>query len=227
MTDPTAGGPAPVRSWAVVIPIKAPDRGKSRIAVDPAARAEIAAALAFDTVAAVAAARRVERVIIVTDGAEGLGWIDELPAGRDKVRVIPSSATSLNGSIRDGLAEVRGPAAVLPGDLPGLRPDLLDEVLSGVSAPVSVVADAEGVGTTLLAAVRASDLDPAYGPDSFRRHLAGGAQEIALPIDHWLRRDVDTMEDLAAIHSGRTAASAAAINSRGGVCCGSGTAARC
>lgn len=227
MSDRTPRQGAASRSWSVVIPIKAPDRGKSRIAVDPAARAEIAAALAFDTVSAVAAARQVDRVIIVTDGAETLGWIDELPRGRPKVRVVPSSATSLNGSIRDGLAEVRGAAAVLPGDLPGLRAELLDEVLEHLSAPVSVVPDADGVGTTLLAALRAADLDPEYGPDSFRRHLAGGAREIVLPVDHWLRRDVDTVDDLAGIHTGRTAVSAEALSSRDAVRCGGGTAARC
>ncbi|MEJ7650124.1 MAG: 2-phospho-L-lactate guanylyltransferase [Nakamurella sp.] len=220
---PGAAGPP----WSVVIPIKAPDRGKSRIAVDPAARAEIAAALAFDTVSAVAAARRVDRVIIVTDGAGTLGWIDELPQGREKVWVVPSSATTLNGSIRDGLAGVRGAAAVLPGDLPGLRAEELDEVLEHLTAPVSVVPDADGVGTTLLAALWAADLDPEYGPDSFRRHLTGGAREIVLPVEHWLRRDVDTVDDLAGIHTGRTAVSAAALGSRDAVRCGGGTAARC
>lgn len=224
---PSGGADGTATSWSVVIPIKAPDRGKSRIAVDPAARAEIAAALAFDTVSAVAGASRVGRVIIVTDGATRLGWIDELPQGREKVRVVPSTATSLNGSIRDGLAEVDGAGAVLPGDVPGLRPELLDDVLRQVSAPVSVVPDAAGVGTTLLAAVRAADLVPAYGPDSFNLHRAGGAQEIVLPVDHWLRRDVDTVQDLAQIRTGRTAASAAAVSSRNDVSCGGGTAARC
>ena len=227
MSDAVPGNSAEVRTWTVVIPIKAPDRGKSRIAVDPAARDEIAAALAFDTVAAVAAARLVDRVIIVTDGAAQLGWIAELPQGREKVAVVPSAATSLNGSILDGLAVARGAAAVLPGDLPGLLPESLDEVLQQVSAPVSVVPDADGIGTTLLAALRAPDLEPAYGPDSFRRHRAGGAQEIVLPVEHWLRRDVDTVDDLALILTGRTAASAAALSSRNDVCCRGGTAARC
>lgn len=221
------GGELANRNWSVVIPIKAPDRGKSRIAVDPASRAEIAAALAFDTVSAVAGASRVARVIIVTDGAETLGWIDELPQGRSKVQVVPSPAQSLNGSIRDGVDLVDGPVAVLPGDVPGLRSEQLDEVLDRIAAPVSVVADADGVGTTLLAALRPIDLDPRYGRDSFRRHLAAGAQAIELPAEHWLRRDVDTVEDLATIRTGRTAAIVAAISDRSDVRCEGSTAARC
>ena len=77
----------------------------------------------------------------------------------------------------------------------------------------AVVADAQALGTTMLAAAAGHPLSPSYGPGSRRAHLLGGAVELdAAPA---LRRDVDTPADLsAALLLGvgpRTAAVAAAL----------------
>lgn len=201
--------------WWVVIPVKAPDRGKSRIAVAPAARAEIAAALAFDTVAGVAAAQQVRAVVVVTDGATQLGWTADLPVGGHKVLVVASAADTLNEAIRDGIAACpSGPVAVLPGDLPGVSGAGLDAVLCALDAPLSVLPDSDGVGTTLLAARSGALLDPHYGLGSFRQHLAAGAVPIDLPAAHWLRRDVDTVQEFPLIIDGAPSSRTAQVIAR-------------
>lgn len=193
--------------WTVIVPVKSTARGKSRIAVDPELRQALAIALATDTVTAVAAAGAVTRVLVV---AEDPGDATRF-AMIDSVRTLVTAATSLNAAILDGLTRVEGPVAVLPGDLPSLTGGELDAVLAAVDRPMMVVADRQGVGTTLLTAWRPADLMPRYGPDSFRRHRDGGAAPIVLPADSGIRRDVDTVEDLADVHGGRTAEIAAVL----------------
>ena len=83
----------------------------------------------------------------------------------------------------------------MSADLPSLRSDDLAAVLRQVPAGGrAFVADADGRGTTLLAAGPGAELAPAYGGGSRRRHLASGAVELSGPAA--LRRDVDTPEDL-------------------------------
>ena len=81
------------------------------------------------------------------------------------------------------------------GDLPALRAaDLLAALRQAPVAGRSFVRDADGSGTTLLAAGPRSRLGPLFGPDSARRHLASGARELDAAAS--LRCDVDSAADL-------------------------------
>lgn len=197
----TVDSSTPRADWTVIVPVKATSRGKSRIVLDPGLRQQVAMALAIDTVTAAATARSVSQVVVVAedpDDGRGLAVI----AG---VRVHYTHAPSLNAAIADGLVGVPGPVAVLPGDLPGVTGAEIDEVLElAARQPQTVVADRQGTGTTLLTALDPAHLQLCYGPDSYRRHQAAGAQPLELPAESWIRRDVDTIEDLADIAAGRT-----------------------
>lgn len=177
-------------TWTVVLPVKAPGAAKSRLEPDPA-RAALALAFAQDTVAAVRAADRVERVVLVLGdpaAAASLG-----PA-----EVVPDPGQGLNAALTAGLALAGdGPVALLLADLPALRPAELDDALrlAGLQR-LAMVADAEGSGTTLLTALRPADLVPRFGPDSRARHEAAG--HVVLAAGPGLRRDVDTADDLTA-----------------------------
>ncbi|WP_051266424.1 2-phospho-L-lactate guanylyltransferase [Nakamurella lactea] len=193
--------------WTLIVPVKATSRGKSRIALAPADRRRVARALALDTVTAAAAARTVTTLVVIVENEPDGALLSQV-AG---VRVRLTAATSLNEAITDGLDGVSGLVAVLPGDLPGVRGSDIDAALAlavagwaSESAPMAVVADRQGVGSTLLAGVDPASLRPRYGPDSYRRHLAAGALALEVPPDNWIRRDVDTAEDLAEITTGRT-----------------------
>jgi 2-phospho-L-lactate guanylyltransferase len=59
------------------------------------------------------------------------------------------------------------------------------------------VADADGVGTTVVTAPDLDTFRPCFGHGSRAEHLAVGASEIDLEGVPSLRRDVDTPADLA------------------------------
>lgn len=186
-------------SAVVILPVKPPAVGKSRLVSTPVARRELAAAFALDTAVAALAASRVTSVLALTDDH----WFADELAGVGCV-VLPDPVDGdLNGSLRQGAAEVdrRWPGtrpAALCADLPALLPHDLDAALAVVlrRPGPSFVADADGTGTVLYAAPPA-EFDPRFGAGSAEAHALGGAD--AVPGDLLtLRRDVDDATALVA-----------------------------
>lgn len=191
--------PPPSLTWSVVIPIKPLTAAKSRLAeLAGRRRAELALAMAVDTVTAVAACPAVAGVIVVTDDATAGAQLHGLGAV-----VIPDTpASGLNPALVFGAAYSarhwpgRGVAA-LAADLPALRPAEIGAALAAAGAwPQAFVADAAGSGTTLYAASPAVPFRPRFGPGSRDRHAAAGAVQLGLPGIGGLRLDVDTGADL-------------------------------
>ncbi|MGX9347182.1 2-phospho-L-lactate guanylyltransferase [Microbacterium sp. KNMS] len=193
-------------AWHVVIPVKPPARGKSRLEAPGVDRAALADAIARDTVDAVARASRVAEVVVVTAASgwpEGLA--DSTPARARPsapIRIVrESEPAGLNAAIRRGLATIDRvlPRAVLLGDLPALRPADLDAALAlAGAARLGLVADAEGTGSTLITARAGTALVPAFGADSAAAHRAAGHVDLGVAQESTLRRDVDTVEQLRA-----------------------------
>lgn len=71
-------------------------------------------------------------------------------------------------------------------------------MLAAAGGGRAFLADAPGVGTTLLAADAGAALAPGFGVASRARHLASGAREIGLRGVDSVRQDVDTGADLRA-----------------------------
>lgn len=188
--------------WSLVVPLKALVLAKSRLAkaADDILRPHLALAFAQDTVAAALACEAVRDVAVVTDDPAATAELAALGA-----RIVPDSpAAGLNAALAHGADAVRAlrPAAAvaaLNADLPALRPAELARVLARASVfPRAFLADAAGIGTTLLSAAPGMELCPAFGGRSRRRHSASGAAEILLEGVDSVRQDVDTGDDLAA-----------------------------
>jgi len=190
------------KGWSVLMPVKVLAEAKSRLA-GPAGlsgprRAELALALASDTVTAVLGSDAVARVIVITDDQVAAVALAALGA-----LVVPDEPRAgLNAALRHGAAYA---AALWPGDgtaalsadLPALRPGQLSQALRAAAAwPNAFVADAAGDGTTLYTAAPAAAFRPEFGLASRARHAAGGAVELGLDGIPGLRRDVDTPSDL-------------------------------
>ena len=186
-------------SYVVLLPVKPPARGKSRLEVDPARRRALAAAFALDTARACVAAEHVAAVLAVTDDAR---FADELRTAG--CATIPDGVDGdLNESLRLAAAEAhrRWPHAVpvaVCADLPALRPADLDAALSscGEMTGAAFVSDEDGVGTTLYSAPY-DRFEPHFGLHSRAAHLDDGAVEITGDLRS-LRRDVDDAPTLAA-----------------------------
>lgn len=178
--------------FAVLVPLKRPDRSKTRLAQSGVAdHQRLALAFARDTIAAAASSPLVAGVWVVTDAPE------LVPAGAR--HLADQGAGDLNMALSRAAAVLREtqPAlgiAALCGDLPTLTPEDLNEALTACDQR-SFVADAAGTGTTLLAVPAGADLAPAFGPNSARAHAASGATALTGDL-LTLRRDVDTAADL-------------------------------
>jgi len=193
-----------MRPFVVLIPVKPPARGKSRLAAVPAQdRIALATAFARDCIAAARSAEEVAEVMVVTDDHAFAALVRA-----EGCAVIPDGASgSLNAALVQGAAECRRrwPAyaiAALLADLPALRPEDLSAALRQVrdDAPY-FVADHEGTGTTMYAAGPDVVFDPQFGPDSRLAHLDVGAREIPGALET-LRLDVDDLKalDAARVH---------------------------
>ncbi len=185
--------------WVVVVPVKRLDRAKTRLSTRTAAqRRALALAFAVDTVRTVLSCDAVSSVLVVTGDAHVRSAVEPLGA-----RTLPDV---VDGGLREALSlgadHVHGTdpdasLAVVVGDLPALRADELGLALAAASGHArSFVADAAGIGTTLLAVTRGTPLEPLFGPRSRAAHARSGAVEIALLGLPGLRRDVDTEVDL-------------------------------
>jgi 2-phospho-L-lactate/phosphoenolpyruvate guanylyltransferase len=187
------------KAWSVLIPVKVLAEAKSRLAsLAGPRRAELALALASDTVTAVLASDAVARVIVITDDQDAAVALTALGA-----LVVPDEPRAgLNPALRHGAryAAARWPGdgmAALSADLPALRPEQIGQALRAAAGwPTAFVADAAGDGTTLYAARAGAAFRPAFGLASRARHAAGGAAELGLDGIGGLRRDVDTPSDL-------------------------------
>ena len=187
------------KAWSVLMPVKVLAEAKSRLAsLAGPRRAELALALASDTVTAVLASDAVARVIVITDDQDAAPVLAALGA-----LVVPDEPRAgLNPALRHGAryAAARWPGdgmAALSADLPALRPEQIGQALRAAAAwPTAFVADAAGDGTTLYAARAGAAFQPAFGLASRARHAAGGAVELGLDGIGGLRRDVDTPSDL-------------------------------
>lgn len=183
-----------------MVPVKPSARAKSRLEVDGVARADLARAIALDTLAAATACDLVAQVVVVTADGVLAREAATIPA----LRFVPEGeARGLDAAIATGIAAIdpagRMPRAALLGDLPSLRPDDLAEALRQAnSVPRGVVADAEGTGSTLVTAATGVEWTSAFGDGSLARHVSLGCAALSIPDASTLRRDVDTAVQLDA-----------------------------
>jgi len=163
-------------------------------------RVEVAEALTLDTLDVLTTHPDIAHVVVVTADAEaeraararGATVLDEGPAG---------SRSPLNSAVRQGLDLIAtelgdAPTVVVPADLAYLSEDVLTSALAALSvAGAAHIPDLAGTGTTLLAAPRASGIDPHYGIGSSALHAEHGFTRL-VDVDPRIRTDVDQMADL-------------------------------
>jgi 2-phospho-L-lactate/phosphoenolpyruvate guanylyltransferase len=187
------------------VPVKRFQEAKRRLAqgIDDERRAALAAAMLEDVLESIAAARTIERTIVVS----GDPLAQEIAASAS-AEVVPDPADE--GHVEAALAgiaraEVEGAECVvlLPGDCPLLDPRELDHLLTGVPEPyVAIVPDRHGEGTNALVLAPPTAIRPAFGEGSRARHV-DAAREAGVPFEveelASLALDLDTPADLVAL----------------------------
>jgi 2-phospho-L-lactate/phosphoenolpyruvate guanylyltransferase len=202
---------------AGVIALKPTAYAKSRLEMPEPLRRRLAWTMAVDTLSALA--RALPHVLVVSDQP---GLEAQLRRAGVAAEVISESGhVGINSALTRGAQTLRGQGftTVLAcvGDLPALRPDSVLRVLDASQAHRrSFVADASGVGTTILIA-HSVELAPQFQGRSAAAHHASGAaslseEAIGSPVAD-ARRDVDTEADLAvAVGLGVGAATGALVD---------------
>lgn len=188
---------------AIVVPVKAFDRAKERLAgvLDVAERAALAERLARGVVTAALSAAR--PVLVVCDDDATEAWAAALGAG-----VLRQSGSGLDAAATEARTHLQGRAqriAVVHADLahPGGLPALLD--LADLSPGATIVPDHRRDGTTVLVVPVDAPFAFAYGPGSFERHRREAGRLGVQPViveESLLATDIDLPEDLAALDRG-------------------------
>jgi len=188
----------------LIIAVKRLAVAKTRLApvFSAPTRERVVLAMLLDTIASAAKASSVRGITVVTpddvaaEAARQLGadvLADPTPDGHpDPLNNAIVAAESVIVARPDHPPNI----VVLQGDLPALQTQELSQAIAAARAhPRSFVADRHGSGTAALLAF-GSPLNPAFGPESARRHRSSGAVELTGP---WpgLRCDIDTPDDLA------------------------------
>ncbi len=207
---------------AAVLPVKSFARAKQRLAKAVAGppRAELAAAMVGDVLAALDAVDALDLLVVVT--AEPRAAAAARDAGAVVVHDPVEAGQSAAAALGIAAALERGADRVLlvPGDCPSLEPREVDAVLAagdGAAGSVVIVADRHGTGTNALLLTPPGAIEPAFGRGSFERHAAlaaaAGASFLVAEAPS-LQLDVDTPGDLAALRATLARLPAAAPRTR-------------
>ena len=205
---------------AAVLPIKTYARAKHRLseAVDVPDRRALAEAMVGDVLATLPAVCGLDRVIAVT--AEPRAASAALEAGAEVVHdpdEAGQSAAALIG-IRAALDSGAERVLLVPGDCPALDAEEVGALLARQGrAGVVIVPDRHGAGTNALLLSPPDVIEPSFGPGSFARHAArahAAATVVRVAEVRSLGLDVDTPDDLRALHEALAARPGAAPRTR-------------
>jgi 2-phospho-L-lactate/phosphoenolpyruvate guanylyltransferase len=188
--------------WAV-LPVKPFDWAKSRLdsVLSPAERAALARQLMRGSLSALIESQCFERVVVVSRDAEALSMAREHGAHA----LTEDAPADLNHAIVTArtLAEQEGAGGflVLASDLPLVQASDIQRIVeAGDKASAVVVPDRRAEGTNALMLQPPALIEPAFGIQSFQRHLTllsqAGATVSILRLKG-VAFDVDVPEDLA------------------------------
>jgi len=177
---------------AVLIPVKDFRQAKARLAGVLSADDRIR--LARWTAELVVAAAAPLPVFVACDDSDVAAWAESVGA-----TVLWRPSIGLNAAVLDGIKALGAAgiehAIVAHSDLP-LAAALPSLVMTG---GIVLVPDGRSDGTNVLAVPTGAGFEPAYGSQSFHRHLAH-AMTLGLPVrvqrDPQLALDIDTPADL-------------------------------
>jgi 2-phospho-L-lactate guanylyltransferase len=190
------------RNICALVPVKRLGWAKSRLAtlLTDAQRVALAEAMLLDVLDALSLARGLAAIAVVTGDAAVAGI-----ALRHGAKVIEDPIEDgTNGAVETGLRTLAGEgwagALVVPGDVPFLCVREVEAALTMLRhAPVIIVPASRDGGTNLLGLAPCGAIAPAFGPDSFNRHVAAaraaGMDPVALSLDG-AGHDIDVPSDL-------------------------------
>lgn len=185
-----------------ILPVKRLDSAKQRLAssLAPSQRRRLMEAMFRDTLEAVAAARQVGRLIVVSADRQ----VSRLARDAGATTIADPPDVGHSRAALLGIAACgEEPVILLPGDCPLLDPREIDHLLTGLPNPfVIVVPDRHGTGTNALVLNPRDAIEPSFGEGSCRRHVEAARRANiphAVEAVPSLGLDMDTPADIVAL----------------------------
>ena len=187
--------------WAVV-PIKALDQAKSRLApvMGPADRRALVLEMLRHTLSVLRSSDGLRGIVVIGPDPE----VGEVALAYGVEFLPESGGGGLNGALVQAAASLPARQGqgmlVIPGDLPHLRHSSIRELVRlALPRGVVIAPDRRELGTNALLVTPPGLIPFCFGPDSFRQHLAAAENVGVTPIvvrSPDLAMDVDVPEDL-------------------------------
>lgn len=187
--------------WAVV-PSKGFRRAKTRLAplLDQDERADLACAMLGDVLDVLKRAPGVAGVLVVAGDMD----VAAVAERNGAVTLADPVEAGTNAAVKRGLQHLTdigaGRCVVVQADIPFLSGQEFASVLSALERNPLVIAPAKrDGGTNILALARPDLIVPAFGPDSFARHLRAASSlgiEAAVLTLRGAGHDIDVPSDL-------------------------------
>ena len=185
-----------------LVPIKRFGAAKTRLAamLGEEARSALARAMMEDVLEALSAAHGLDGILVVT--SDSAARVLALANGCD-IFDDPFEAGT-NTAVVHGLRHLAGMgyagALVVPGDIPFVTPREIETVLAAMGwNPIVLVPARRDGGTNLLGLAGPTVIPPAFGPQSFARHIASARNAGIEPLTFDLEgaaNDIDVPDDL-------------------------------
>lgn len=183
---------------AIVIPVKAFDKAKERLAdaLSPGERVALARNTATRVVEVALALPQFDTVVVVCDDDATASWARQLGA-----QALIAPTPGLNAAVEHAVAVVRPDhdwIAVCHADV--ADPSGLAALAAPAAHTVTLIADRHGSGTNVLALNAEDGFTFRYGPTSLTDHREEARRRglgVTLATDAGLALDLDTPDDVA------------------------------
>lgn len=184
-----------------LLPVKDPRNAKQRLsALLGAARRERLARLLFEqTLAALGAARGIDRVAVVTSDAAVAAHARASGALVFEEREQYNHSASADAACRRAMELGASTAMLVPIDVPLATAADFERLAAAAHPGVVIVPSADGTGTNALVRTPPDVIESRFGPGSFTAHLEQ-ARARRVPVEvlrlAGLMFDIDTPEDV-------------------------------
>lgn len=177
--------------WPAIIPLKGSGERKTRLAsrLNEEQRQALSQQLFSHVAAALRGCAAVSEVALLSN-VRPANW---------EGRLVFDKGRGLNAELR-AIAEACGsqPLLIIHADLPLVSAEDVAILLAEAEGGCAIAPDRQGNGTNAIALGNPSGFEFAFGPDSFRRHLAAAQGRARVVTRLGLGLDIDTPDDLDA-----------------------------
>jgi 2-phospho-L-lactate guanylyltransferase len=198
--------------WAL-IPVKVLERSKTRLAsvLQPQECANLSRAMFMDVLDAMEKARHIDHIAVLTNDIDATKLATQYGHLIIEDKSEGELCVGLNAAALQIAALGATTVMVMPGDLPTVTADDIDNLVSKHQGGVSLCPAIRDGGTNALICSPPDAMPFQFGCDSARKHLEEaterGMQNARFPM-HAFFRDIDTPDDLAWLarqdHTGNT-----------------------